>query len=39
LVDRGNTVRSVLARHCPDLEPTVAKLPNAVGIWERTAPR
>jgi Animal haem peroxidase len=32
-----NTMRSVLARHCPDLEPTVAKLPNAFGIWPRTA--
>ena len=34
-----NTMRSVLARHCPDLEPMMAKLPNAFGIWERTAPR
>ena len=34
-----NTMRSVLARHCPDLEPTVAKLPNAFGIWDRTAPK
>ncbi len=34
-----NTMRSVLARHRPDLEPTVAKLPNAFGIWERTTPR
>jgi hypothetical protein len=32
-----NTMQSVLARHCPDLAPTVAKLPNAFGIWDRTA--
>jgi hypothetical protein len=32
-----STMQSVLARHCPDLEPTVAKLPNAFGIWDRTA--
>jgi hypothetical protein len=32
-----NTMRSVLARHCPDLGPTVAKLPNAFAIWDRTA--
>jgi hypothetical protein len=32
-----NTMQSVLARHCPDLGPTVAKLPNAFGIWDRTA--
>jgi Animal haem peroxidase len=30
-----NTMRSVLARQCPDLEPTVTKLPNAFGIWDR----
>ena len=28
---------SVLVRHCPDLGPTVAQLPNAFGIWDRTA--
>ena len=33
-----NTMRSVLARQCPDLEPTVTKLPNAFGIWDRKAP-
>jgi hypothetical protein len=33
-----NTMRSVLARHCPDLAPTVTKLPNAFGIWARTVP-
>ena len=33
-----NTMRSVLARHCPDLEPTVTKLPNAFGIWDRATP-
>ena len=32
-----NTMRSVLARHCPDLEPTMTKLPNAFGIWDRAA--
>jgi hypothetical protein len=32
-----NTMRTLLARHCPDLEPMVAKLPNAFGIWDRTA--
>ena len=32
-----NTMRSVLARHCPDLEPIVAKLPNGFGIWKRSA--
>jgi hypothetical protein len=32
-----NTMRTVLARHCPELEPTVAKLPNAFAIWNRTA--
>ena len=30
-----NTMRSVLARQCPDLAPTVTKLPNAFGIWDR----
>jgi hypothetical protein len=24
---------------CPDLEPTVTKLPNAFGIWDRKAPK
>jgi hypothetical protein len=32
-----NTMRSVLTRHCPDLEPALAKLPNAFGIWDKTA--
>ncbi len=32
-----NTMRTVLVRHCPELEPTVAKLPNAFAIWNRTA--
>jgi hypothetical protein len=32
-----NTMRTLLARHCPDLEPIVAKLPNGFGIWDRTA--
>jgi hypothetical protein len=32
-----NTMQSVLARHCPDLGPTVANLSNAFGIWDRTA--
>jgi len=27
----------VLLRHCPDLEPVMAKLPNAFGIWGRRA--
>jgi hypothetical protein len=34
-----NTMRSVLARHCPDLAPTVTKLPNAFGIWDRATPK
>jgi Animal haem peroxidase len=32
-----NTMRTVLVRHCPDLETTVAQLPNAFAIWDRTA--
>jgi hypothetical protein len=31
-----NTMNTVLVRQCPDLGPTVANLPNAFGIWERT---
>jgi hypothetical protein len=30
-----NTMRSVLDRHCPDLEATVTKMPNAFGLWAR----
>jgi hypothetical protein len=30
-----NTLGSVLVRHCPALEPTVAHLPNAFAIWAR----
>ena len=30
-----NTMRSVLARHRPDLAPTVTRLPNAFGLWGR----
>jgi heme peroxidase len=32
-----NTMSSLLARHCPELGPTVAQLPNAFAIWDRTA--
>jgi len=32
-----NTLGSVLVRHCPALEPTVAQLPNAFAIWARKA--
>ena len=24
------------SRHCPELAPTVTKLPNAFGIWDRS---
>jgi len=32
-----NTMSSVLVRHCPDLAPTVAQLPNAFAIWNAKA--
>jgi hypothetical protein len=32
-----NTMSSVLVRHCPELGPIVAQLPNAFAIWDRTA--
>jgi hypothetical protein len=32
-----NTMGSVLVRHCPQLGLTVAQLPNAFAIWDRTA--
>ena len=31
------TMGSLLVRHCPDLKPVVAQLPNAFGIWGRGA--
>jgi hypothetical protein len=34
-----NTLGSVLVRHCPGLASTVTSMPNAFGIWERTAAR
>jgi hypothetical protein len=30
-----NTMRSVLVRHCPELEPYVGKLDNAFALWSR----
>jgi hypothetical protein len=32
---RDNTMRTVLARHCPDLAGTAASLPNAFALWPR----
>jgi hypothetical protein len=31
------TMSSLLVRHCPELRPTVAHLPNAFAFWNRTA--
>ncbi len=31
------TMSSLLVRHCPELGPTVAHLPNAFAFWKRTA--